>query len=140
MKKHVLAIASLIFCAGLAQAAPATIAPSSNEMDFGIVAGAFAGRPKIVVAGNYTYNIIAPDLVEPACNSTQIVLWVEDDTLEGEARGVAYNLGVQASKLVSVNASGDELQIVYRVNNIDDCSTSTDVTKFVKYTGSGECT
>ena len=112
-----------------------TIAPTHEDRDWGIVTGAFAPKMKTVKAGSYTYNVIAPDLIEPACNSSQIVLWVEDATLEGDAGGVAYNLGYQISAVQSAKAVGDELEIKYTVNNIDDCSTSVKKTVYLKYPG-----
>lgn len=111
------------------------IQPSQNEMDFGIVAGAFAPKPKTVKAGGTKYTVIAPDLIEPACNSTQIVIWVSDENLPGDAGGVAYNLGVQANKLVSVKAVNGEVEIVYKVGRIDDCATFDTKTAYVKYPG-----
>ena len=127
----------MIFTAGVASAATVPIAASTDNMDYGIVAGAFAKKPKKVTAGGVTYHIIAPDLIEPACNSTQIVVWVEDDKLGGDSGGVAYNLGVQANAFISAVANGSEVKVVYRVNDSSDCSFSVPVTVYLKYTGAG---
>ncbi len=137
MKKFMLTFVSMMLTAGFATAATVPIAASTDNMDYGVVAGAFAKKPKKVVAGGVTYYIIAPDLIEPACNSTQIVVWVDDHTLEGDQGGVAYNLGVQANAFVSAVADGAEVKVTYRVNDVSDCSKSAPTTVYLKYTGSG---
>lgn len=136
MQKFFFAFA-IVFSTGIAQGSTSQIAASTRDLDYGVVAGAFAKKPKKVNAGGVTYHVIAPDLIEPACNSTQIIVWVEDPTLEGDAGGIAYNLGVQASSLESVSAEGDELKITYHVNDQNDCSFSVPVTVYLKYTGAG---
>ncbi len=137
MNKFVLTLVSMIFTAGLAEAATVPVEASTDNMDYGIVAGAFAKKPKKVTAGGVTYHVIAPDLIEPACNSSQIVVWVEDYTLEGDTGGAAYNLGVQMNELISVVADGSELKVTYRVNDVSDCSKSAPTTVYLKYTGGG---
>lgn len=138
MNKILLTIASLALST-VAHADPITsIDPSTNSMDYGIVAGAFAPKPNKVTAGGVTYHVIAPDLVEPACNSTQIVIWVEDENLGGDSGGLAYNLGAQVSAVLGVNPVGEELEIFYAYNDVEDCSKSKYQTAYVKYLGEGK--
>lgn len=139
MNKILMVLASLAlsaFASSVSFADPITeIEPSTNNMDYGIVAGAFAPKPTKVVAGGVTYHVIAPDLVEPACNSTQIVLWIEDENLEGDSGGLAYNLGEQVSRVLGVNPVGDEVEIFFARNDVSDCSKQIYETVYVKYLG-----
>lgn len=135
MKMFFIALVSLTLTP-VANATPVTsVKPSSSLLDYGIVAGAFAPKPVSVKAGNVTYHVITPDLIEPACNSTQIVIWVEDNYLEANQGGVAYNLGEQISKVLRVTSVGDEIEILFARKNIDDCSTSNFEVVYVKYLG-----
>ena len=135
MYKILLALTSLLVTTAASADPITTIEVSDNPTDYGIVAGAFAPKPIKVTAGGVTYHVIAPDMVEPACNSTQIVIWVEDETLLGDAGGAAYNLRAHASKVLGVNPVGDELEIFYAYNDVEDCSTTKYQTTYVKYLG-----
>lgn len=139
MNKILLVLASLILSTAASTASfadPITeIEPSADSLDYGIVAGAFAPKPTKVVAGGVTYHVITPDLVEPACNSTQIVLWIEDENLPGDAGGIAYNLREQVSRVLGVNPVGDELEIFFARNDTSDCTKQIYETGYVKYTG-----
>jgi hypothetical protein len=115
----------------------ADIAPSENPMDFGIASGALNSKVIRVKAGKTAYAVIGVDLVEPACNSTQAVIWVSDENLEGDAGGLAYNLGIQVSQVLGAKAQGDAVAITVRRNSVEDCSKSKTETYIVQYPGKG---
>lgn len=114
----------------------AQVAPSTEGLDHGIVAGALFSKKTEVKAGKYNYNIIAADLEEPACNSIQVVVFIVDDQLEGQS-AVTYNLGVQVSGVVSAKASGKTVVLKLRRNDVEDCSKSIIDTYTMEYTGAG---
>lgn len=124
-----------ILAIAVSSAAFADVGPSMNNMDFGIVSGALNSTVHRVTAGNYNYAVIGVDLVEPACNSTQAVIWVSDENVEGDAGGVAYNLGLQVSAISSVTTAGDKVVIETTRNEVEDCSTKIKETYEVQYTG-----
>jgi hypothetical protein len=114
----------------------AQVAPSTEGLDHGIVAGALFSKKLEVKAGKYKYNIISADLEEPACNSVQVVVFIVDDQLEGQS-AVTYNLGVQVSGVVSAKAVGKKVVLKLRRNEVEDCSKSVVDSYTVEYTGSG---
>ncbi|MGZ3696205.1 MAG: hypothetical protein ACXWQO_19450 [Bdellovibrionota bacterium] len=130
--KNILTILAALL---VSTAAFADVAPSENPVDFGIASGALNSKVFRVKAGKTNYAVIGVDLVEPACNSTQAVIWVSDDSLEGDAGGVAYNLGVQISSILSVKTKGDEVVITVRRNDVSDCSKGIKETYAIQYTG-----
>lgn len=115
----------------------ADVAPSTDSMDFGIASGALNSKVVRVTAGKTAYAVIGVDLVEPACNSVQTVIWVSDENLEGDAGGLAYNLHLQSSELVSAKAKGDAVIISLRRNNVEDCSKGKVETYAIQYVGKG---
>lgn len=114
----------------------AKIPASTEGLDHGIAAGALFSKKTAVKVGKYTYNIIAADLEEPACNSVQVVVFIADDKLEGQS-GVTYNLGVQVTGIVSAKAEGKNLVLKLRRNEVEDCAKSVVDTYKVEYTGAG---
>lgn len=129
------ALSTAAFASAVAFASTAKTIPSTtNEMDYGVVVGALASKVRTAKIRDYTYSVIAADFTEPACNSTQIVLWVSGEGFEGDAGGIAFNLGYQAASVTSVKVVKDEVEIKFKLNNIDDCSTSVAKTVYVKYT------
>jgi hypothetical protein len=74
-------------------------------------------------------------LVEPACNPTQAVVWVSDDTIEGDAGGVTYNLGLQVSAVTDVKAKGNQVLVTVRKNDTGDCTKSVKETYAIEYHG-----
>ena len=136
--KTILSIFTFVMTLSFAgQIAHAQIAASENPMDSGIAAGALFSKVKVAKLGENTFHVIATDLIEPACNSVQIIVWVSDANLEGDAGGVTYNLGKQVSKVTRVRAVKNEVLVTYQVKNIDDCSTSTTETMAIQYPGAG---
>lgn len=114
----------------------AQIAPSTEGLDHGIVAGALFSKKFEAKAGAYTYNIIAADLEEPACNSIQVVVFIVDDQVEGSG-AVTYNLGLQVSGVVSVKSVGKSVILKLRRNEVEDCTKSVIDTYKMEYSGSG---
>jgi len=115
----------------------ANVAPTESAMDHGISAGALYSKVIKVKAGKYVYNVIGADLEEPACNSVQTVVTVEDDKLadtEGTTT-VTYNLGTQVAGIVSAKASGNSVVIRARQNSAEDCTKSTIKTYVIRYPG-----
>jgi hypothetical protein len=131
LMKKIIALVSILCASNVF----ANVAQTDNPMDFGIVAGALFSTKTTVKAGKYTYSVIAPDLTEPACNSIQAIVWVQDDTLEGDAGGATYNLGIQINQIISVKAKGDQVIIKTRRNSTEDCSKGNVETYAVQYTG-----
>ena len=119
----------------IASPAFADVAPSTNSLDFGIVAGALASKTVKLKAGKTTYHVIATDLVEPACNSVQAVIWVDDENVEGDAGGVAYNLGLQFSSLVNAKAKGEKVVVTVRRNDPSDCTQGIVEAYEIQYAG-----
>lgn len=130
-----LAAAFTVSTFGISSAHAAGIAPSTDPIDTGIVAGAFSGKPKLVIAGGVSYHVIEAYLVEPACNPTQVVLWVEDENLEGDSGGLAYNLGLQISSIDDVKDVNGYLEVTYTRNDVSDCSVGIQEKILVKYPG-----
>lgn len=120
-----------------ATAAFADVSPTQSEMDFGISAGALLAKTTKVKAGKYLYNVIVVDLKEPACNSTQAIVTVEDSALTetGSSTTVTYNLGVGLSSITSVKAVGNKVEIKATQNSIEDCTKNKIVTYSIQYRG-----
>lgn len=136
--KTILSIFTFVVTLSFAgQIAHAQIAASENPMDSGIASGALFSKVRVAKVGANTVHVIATDLVEPACNPVQIIVWVSDANLEGDAGGVTYNLGKQVSKVTRVKAIKNETLITYQVNDPSDCSTSTTETMAIQYPGAG---
>jgi|GEM_PF-6944460 len=110
------------------------VEPSTEGLDLGIAVGALFSTKTKVKTKNYTYDVIAADLFEPACNSVQLIVHLADDAIEGSGT-VTYNLGLQTSGLVSAKAMGKKVVLKVRVNNVEDCSKSSVMTYTLEYTG-----
>ena len=110
------------------------IEPSTEGLDLGIAVGALYSTKTVVKTAKHTYNVIAADLSEPACNSVQVIVHVQDSAIEGDGT-VTYNLGLQTSGVVSAKANGKQVILKVRTNNVEDCSKSTVSTYSLEYTG-----
>ena len=121
----------------MATSAFAGIAPSEDTMDFGIAAGDLNSKVFKVKADKYEYDVIAADLVEPACNSVKAIIWVNDDQLPGDSGGVAYRLNSNFSAITSVQKQGNSIVITGRQNTPEDCTKHVVKTFTVEYPGNG---
>lgn len=110
------------------------VEPSTEGLDLGIAVGALYSTKTAVKTSKYTYNVIAADLSEPACNSVRVIVHVQDDSLEGDGT-VTYNLGLQTSGVVSAKANGKQVILKVKTNNVEDCAKSTISTYSLEYTG-----
>jgi hypothetical protein len=119
----------------LSFAALADVPPSSDPVDDGIVTGALFSKTVQVKIGDYAYAVIAADRDEPACNSVQVIVRVEDPDLGGGESSVIYNLGLQVSEVSSVTADSQNVRIAVRRNDIEDCSKGINETYTIQYTG-----
>lgn len=115
-------------------ATTSTVTVSDNALDMGIVVGATSSKKFTVKTPAFTYVIIGADLGEPACNSVQAVIWVQDGEIAGDAGGAAYNLGLQFSGILSAKAQGHKVVLKVRRNNPEDCTKNTIETYTFSYT------
>lgn len=112
------------------------IEPSTEGLDHGIAVGALYSTKTTVKTPKVTYQVIAADLSEPACNSVQVIVHLQDDKVEGDGT-LTYNLGLQTSGVVSAKANGNLVVLKVRRNNVEDCAKSTIVTYTFEYAGNG---
>ncbi|MDR2220018.1 MAG: hypothetical protein LBE24_05495 [Methylobacillus sp.] len=128
-----LSIAAILV--SLSFTAVADVSPTSETVDFGIEAGALSSKTFQVKIGKYSYTVIAVDLGEPACNSVQTLVRVDDPNLDQDG-SVLYNLGIQTAGVTSAKANGNNVVIAVRKNSPEDCSQSTTEAYAIQYTGS----
>ena len=95
----------------------ASLQPSSDELDFGIVTGAIDAEIKRVSAGSFNYRIIAADYIEPALNSRSLVINLEEYMQGGQYAQFTYHLPANFSKLISAEAQGNSVLIKVMAND-----------------------